>query len=383
MTSNEIFIGREQIMKRLNRDVFQAPANAMGYCYSLIGPNSVGKTTLIGRLAQQLAANPIENVYYFRTEIMDSTTFWDYWVDLIVRFSKAIPESKLLSAPNPDPFYVDSVLDTYEFFTDPEVTGQRDTKDFMRNATSYLNTLFKYYRELGIRIIITIDEFDRAHDVFQTGTFFQRLFALTPKSGEKLLLSIITISRRSVGTIAHHMQAGSDFEDAFPPLPLRGFSNKELDLYFDTYKDLDCGLLSQEIRQQILYLCGRSPGLLMRMRHEIELWDDGPVDIARIYAEYGGFIRTAFQRMCTLMKTEYVDQQKNQDCMSIFIQKFIGPAYSEELHLKVQNLYNFGFITRTSTADDIFVLAGLKNPSDEEGTIYEPLSAYFVEFVAY
>lgn len=43
MPATEIFIGREKISERLRRDVFRVSNGSYGHCYSLIGPNGIGR----------------------------------------------------------------------------------------------------------------------------------------------------------------------------------------------------------------------------------------------------------------------------------------------------------------------------------------------------
>ena len=379
MSVGEIFIGRAAECARLRKDVFRVPEGSFGGCYSLIGPNGVGKTTLVRHLSQELERDPVPNTYYFSTVMEDGMTFWSYWMDLLLRFAEEIPEAALRAAPHFHQYTVEKILETYRFFR--ENIANVEAVTFKMYAVGYLNSIFTHYTKLGIRIILTIDEFDRARQIFaDDGQFFQRLFGLTSKGASRHDLSILTISRRSVSTIAHHMQEGSNFEDAYPPLALKGFSNEELDQYFATYRDLPTGELPEIDRQQILFLCGRSPGLLMRMRHEIDLLDSASVDISALYTEHGGFIRTAYERMCTLMKTEYVDQAKTQDSLDIFCQQFIGPICVEEFSGKIERLYSYGFITRSGDTEDIFTLAGVKERT-EAGSIYEPLAPYIVDYV--
>ena len=251
-------------VKKLRRDVFLPAPEDLGSCYSLTGPNSTGKTTLIRHLMGELAQAALPNVYCFYRNIETGYTFWSFWASLILEFSKALREEQLRAAPTPDGYIVEELLETYDFFR------TRSPETDFGNATNYLNNLFDNYTRLGIHIILVLDEFDRAAEVFRDTQFYDRLFSLSPKSGSELKLSIVTVSRRSYGTIAVYDPEGSDPSEAFPQLALRGFSNRELEDYFATYADLpwneDRRLPSQQERQAILYFGGRSPAVLMNLR---------------------------------------------------------------------------------------------------------------------
>lgn len=376
-----IFIGREEICRRLRRDVFRVEDGSFGRCYSLVGPNGIGKTMLIRHMAEEFNACPIPDTYYFSTVLEDGCTFWSFWSEVILQFADQIGKEQLAGVPEYDKRLVEKILSTYRFF-DENLGNIDNDKESMSRAVTLLNRLFLYYKQLGIRIIITIDEFDRARTIFGDGQFFQRLFGLTGKGASNLNLSIITISRRSVCTIAHHMQEGSNFQDAYPPLTLKGFSNTEMEQYFATYERLGAEPLTEKEKQEIVCLCGRNPGLLMGMRHEIELLENGEVEISQIYTEHGAFVRTAYERMCTLMKSEYVNQEKTMSSMDIFIQQFIGPIYMEKISERLEKLYQYGFITKCGqNEENVYELSGLREYRDRGNLIYEPMSPYFVDYV--
>lgn len=385
MDSSSIFIGREAELERLRQEVFFVNLGSRGFCYSLIGLNGIGKTTLIRKLTEEFNADRPNNTFCFSTSIIDGTSFWLFWTELVIKFSKVIDQDVLRqAAENSKIDNTDEILKMYSFFK--ENLAFLDTSDFRAQSVIHLSALFPYYSEMGIRIIITIDEFDHAHKVFQDGQFFQFLFSLTPKGSlTKLNLSIITISRRRVYTIAHDMQEGSNFEDAFPPLALRGFNDQELKEYFDTYQNLPCGLPSEEAKKQILYLCGRSPGLLMGLRHEFEFIDEQAPDIGSVYTEHGQFIKNAYSRMITLMEKSFADRGQKKPLLDVFIQAFVGPAYDENFDFEMPLLYDHGFVTKGKDGSNIFVYSGIK-PQQNGGkadnqTIFEPIAPYFIEYI--
>lgn len=385
MALQTLFIGRQSELNRLRRDVFFADPNSYGFCYSLIGLNGIGKTTLIRKLTEEFNANRPHNTFCFSTDIIDGVSFWLFWTRLVLKFEKAISEDVLRAASAEAAFdNTEEILEIYDFFRENRTCT--DTFEFRSQAIIYLSELFPYYTEMGIRIILTIDEFDHAKETFEDGQFFQFLFSLTPKGAlTPLNVSIVSISRRRVSTIAHHMQDGSNYEDAFPPLSLKGFNDADLACYFSTYESLPCGLLDSGIQKQILYLCGRSPGLLMRLRHEFEVMDEPTTDVAWIYAEHGQFIKNAFSFMIKLMKEAYADHECKKPLLEVFIQKFIGPASDDNFDDELPLLYDYGFVTKGTTQSNIFLMAGIEEPckdaSAESKVVYEPIAPYFVEYV--
>lgn len=381
MDFDTLFIGRDYELDRLRKEVFFVKPKSRGFCYSLIGLNGIGKTTLIRHLTEEFKANRPPNAYCFSSIITDGVSFSLFWTQLVLQISKVITEDVLAEAADKSGCdNSEEILEAYDFFR--ENKAYTETSEFRSQAMTYLPVLFEYYTEMGFRIIITIDEFDRARETFKNGQFFQFLFNLSPKgSSIPLNLSILTISRRRVSTIAHHMQDGSIFEDAYPPFVLKGFNDAELKAYFDTYGQLPCGLLPKEAEKQILYLCGRSPGLLMGMRHEFEVMRESSTDIGWIYAEHGHFIKVAYGRMITLMETTFADREHKKPLLEVFIQRFIGPVYDDNFKDELPLLYDYGFVTKSSGENNIFTLSGTQWGQTGRDVMYEPIAPYFVDYI--
>lgn len=387
MNSNEIFIGREAELDRFRKDVFFVEEGSYGYCSSLIGLNGIGKTALIRRLSEEFECNQPEKTFYYATTMEDGITYWSFWINLIYQMSFDIDQEylseKIPSPTMPERNAIKKILALYDFVN----TNAMDTSSasYKQQFTILFNDLFKNYTTLGIRIIITIDEFDRAQQIFKDGQFFQKLFSLSPKgSATRLNLSIITISRRRVSTIAHHMQDGSSFEAAYPTIALKGFTNQELNEYFETYRSLPCGYPTDEEKQQILYLCGRSPDILMPFRHELETLENA-LDVSNIYSEHGLFIKNSYNRMITLLESTYADRAHQKPLLEVFIQYFIGPVYDDSFDMEVPMLYDYGFVLKSDREDNGFSTSKASTSEEETNArnriLYEPIAPYFIEYI--
>lgn len=381
----KLFIGRKKTLSDIRKDIFvQMPGE--GHCHSIMGANDIGKTTLVKKWIEEFEASEHPNIYCIPTEFIASATYWTFWAELIQLLADEIPETALAQSPNPEQRYIDQILDAYRFFDDDDLTAGLSSDSYNPKATRHLNRIFTAYTRLGLHIILIIDEFDRARQAFpeenDDGGFFQRLFSLTEKGASTYNLTILLISRRRVGTIAHHMADGSDFESAFPPKALKGFDDDELEEYFSTYADLPVGIPDEETKKAILYFCGRHPGLLLCMRRAAEHLEKGlPLNIQNIFEENHLEIHKFYTRMARLLKEEYINRERTLNCIGTFAQIFIGPAYDKRLPERMQRIENYGFISR-AYQQNIFQLAGIDD-CNTYGVLkgYEPLSPYFVEYV--
>ncbi len=385
---SQYFFGREEQLDLLRKKFFVTKPG-QGYCAAVNGPNDIGKTMLIREAAKRFETEEHSNVYYFPTQIVAESSYWHFWTGLIRNFVVRIPEKKLLAAPNPDPDFIEIILNAYAFFKDPDNLDRMGSSSFHSEAVEHLNLLFLAYTQLGIHILITIDEFDMARTAFPVdggdGSFFQRLYMLSPKSSNEYHLSILLISRRRIGTIAHHMADGSDIEAAFPQdFVLRGFENQEMDAYFDSYRDLPCGMPTEEQIRQIYYFCGRHPGQLMKMRELFEQYCDASQSLmpAELYHDYGQKMTTLYDRLNKLLRTEYVDRANERNCVGVFSQLFVGPAYDPNLTNYLEQIYKYGLLSKwKKTGKNIFQLAGLPyEDKSEQRFDYEPMSPYYVEY---
>ena len=393
VATNNFFIGRRNTLKGIEEDIFVLTPGT-GSCHSIMGPNDIGKTELVRKWAERFKerkeAAGIENVYYFSLTLQGVKGYCEFWLSLFKKFSEEIPMEMLEALPKANALLLKRIKIGYERFNDDNwnanfLAGTEKEKMLCKShILGYLDSIFDNYTALGIQIILTIDEFDLATKVFpieqNDGSFFQKLFDLSQKgSGDVRNLTILLISRRRVGTIAHNMDEGSSFESAYPPEALGGFDDEEMEEYFDSFRELSMGVPDEELRRNITYFCGRHPGLLAKMRYILNNYSEN--SFGELYTQYGIPIRAIYNRMGTLLKSEFVDGERKTNCIDTYWQSFIGPAYDTNLKSKLDLLIGYGFATR-SRNKSIYELAGMEKPTFYAACYnMEPISPYFVEFL--
>lgn len=415
--SRSLFLGRADSIEKLEREVFSVPVGCFGDCLSICGPHGIGKTYLIdhmrGMFEQRVSLLEFPKEYCFYLEIVTkgTQTLVDFQNDLLARLAGELTEDLLEEAveqqrENPVAYRsakksMKNLLAAYQLPNQQPNRGSEGYENWCSRIDRSMqsdgtSSVFRNYTNLGFRIILILDEFDRAAREYPSGDIFHWLFSLSNKSstGSRLNLSTVLISRRRPNQIAHHMEDGSNFEDAYPPHALRGFNNQELDEYFKSFEGFACSVPTQKMRQQILYLCGRHPGLLMRMRAEISKDTAAEPNVNVIWRNNTGLFKTVYEKMCTQMQNERISVSTNTTLMDALLYQFEFFATEEDSHYD-ERLVNTGYATKTVEEEpvvdsetgikyypDIFTLSGVKDVEDAVELLKcEPLSPYFLEYV--
>jgi len=404
----KVFVGREKVLEDARKNIFvtELDEDTQGYSCSIMGLNGIGKTSLVEHWAKRWKEeNKNPNIYYFGTslakeEVKDA---WTFWVDLIGLIKEDITKEKLEAAPNAKAEWVEEVLKIFQNLkTSADYWAEPNEELRNMNRAECVTKFFRMLDKLGIYLIISIDEFDNALTLFpkedekDNGAFFRRLFSLSAKAS-CCNRSILLISRRHVGTIAHGMPEGSSFVDAYEPYALSGLEYQEAIQYLCKLKNYR--RLKDDDFARIVGYCGTHPGLLNKLGTSIDAVGAGEeLDINTVFVKNAAKIHPVFQRMHDLMKNEYVDTGRMKKCVGAFKQSFLGPVYDEDSLIKtyLETMRNHGYVIKREKSEknepvNVFELAGYTEKQYEgyrensfaEQQDYEPISPYFVYYMKY
>ena len=408
MFDMDLYIKRKWYENKLWTGVFELPADKDGDCRSLHGVNNVGKTTLIKKLADRFNQSEHPYVYYYYTTVAGKESRWHFWQSLFKQMQKDFTCECMKKAPNPSEEQRNDVLEAFRWFSENDICEIE--KNSRASGSSY-EDVFTNLRLMGFKIILVIDEFDMCDVMCKKGDgqFFLQLFGLSKKSGTGQHHSIILVSRRHVKTIEHDMSGGSHLADAYDDILLQGFNNSEMQEYFNSYSKLECGVLDDDSKRDVIYYCGRNPGLLMTMREAVDDYYNqyGKIDVHRSAAKKMGQLTSSYDRMIELMKNEPIvfskgglsyDQGVQSDlygstiwCFDAFVENFIGPiTFEGSVHKSfMDHLRDRGFVSKFDNDDpkvedsfcysSLLSMAGLCN--DEKAVEYEPLCLYIVDYI--
>lgn len=427
MMNDNYFFGRARELERLRQDVFFPSGGDYGRYFSLCGPHGIGKTYLIHQLMEEYEAamegEEDRRSFCFYRQLPNSGSedpLVDFKCRLLSDLADALPlellrksltaiqgdEKKLWKAQNAlENLEIAYALVGPEGMCDPEDKNRyrwwsREIDKCFESDTDI--SVFQMYTILGFRVILLLDEFDRAENGFPSGDIFQWLFSLSNKSstGRNLNLSIGVISRRRPATFTGSMNDGSDFEAAYPPMVLSGFSNDDLDGpegYFASFGRP----LSEAVKSRIQFYCGRHPALLMDMRREVLRSQDPEPDVDAIWNSSPSFARV-YNKMCGQMESDSLRHRFDVTLMDAFMYRFVYFAGAEDAvsardpdqQLYAEKLVDAGFAIRPDWSrscledgqgryyPDIFFRAGEKDRNAAREPLFcEPLSPFFLSYV--
>lgn len=271
------FIGRKSEIERLRRLFINSGIKT---AKSIIGLTRTGKSSLVDNAFLDIPET--EKILYVNVTLGDFS-YYEMWQDIMWRLRKQLKCKKLLD---------DEIKDLLANFDE-------DDLKWVKLNHSVKDT-FEYLNEIEIRVILVLDEFDRASVVFENDTKkYDMLRELL--SSPKYNLYAITISRRNLNTIEGTTYQSSTLHGVLDPIYFKGFTEEDMKEYYDTLKKYNIYLTAEQ-KKEIEYYTGSSPYLLSIFGNKLveRKRNEKPLDITDV-----------FQNDCKLINDYYRDVQRH------------------------------------------------------------------------
>lgn len=342
------YIGRTEIFQELQNSIFYD--NERHSSMLISGLPRMGKTSLVKKCLSEKDELIRKNICTCYITLSTQYNFAYFLLEIIISIRDEMEKHKLWDA------YLEKCYKRIE------------VEENAYKINRYMKKIFMYLKkELDIKCIIVIDEFDSADRVFENNSSFFQIFRDYATQSE-YNITFILIARKDMGQIENTMPTGSDLRGAFSERILTGFTQKETDMYFQLIEE--CGVsLEQEQKNQILYYAGCSPLLLSYMGHGIlSVREDiaaADIDITEIYRIHQKDFFDYYKRLISFMKKE--------DKYFGIIQILIGPVYNVTKH-EIEELLTCGY---TYLNHDKQII----DPLTRTSLKYRTLSMHFLEYI--
>lgn len=237
------FIGRKKILAKFKKTFLDDPLRSNK---SIVGLPRTGKTSLI---ANTFINIPTDIIYIF-INLNELSTYEEIWLDICYEISNFF-KNKNLEFPE-----VEECIKSIE--NQPII--------WIKMVRNIKNT-FEKIAQNNYKVIIALDEFDNATDLFNGETKKFELFR-TIFSDSQYTVSAIIISRRQLHTIEGTTYQSSTFHGIFDHIAFKGFDEEDMADYFQIFSDYGI-ILTDEQKDDIVYYAGNIPYLLSIIGHYI------------------------------------------------------------------------------------------------------------------
>ncbi|MCI8513820.1 MAG: ATP-binding protein [Lachnospiraceae bacterium] len=319
VVTGESFIGRRKLIEELERKYISGGRSGS---LSIYGMPRVGKSSLIYNLFRRPAAEENPGLVTVTVDLGMQESFFSLWRNIVRGIRRAMRKKGIGGEEADGLFEVLSELYTsYELLIED------------------LEDLFDTLNEMGVRLLICIDEFDACTRIFadenaSSSTYFQ--FLRTVATNPEYNVSFVLISRRSLEHLEEKAGGGSVLHLALEKRPISGFDEADKEAYKRTLAahGVEVG---KNLEKKLWHYGGGSPYLLSILGST--LVNEAPEkDLDKLYPEYSQQFLDYYKRVSELLKEE--------DYYKRMLEAFVGPKY-DLTQSHVQELINRGYVTRT------------------------------------
>lgn len=186
-----------------------------------------------------------------------------------------------------------------------------------------VESLFKWITKENIRVILAIDEFDAASDLFKETADFEFLRDLS--SNRDIGLSLVLVSRRQLYMIEKKNFNNSTFHGVVQTYPINGFEQEDLEEFYGVLSKNYRINLNDYSKDRLIYYCGKSPYLLSMFAYDIveDNFAGKEINIDVIYRRREIDIENYYKSIFACLNNDMIDVQGAYDEAST-IEKLVG-----------------------------------------------------------
>lgn len=308
--SGDSFIGRKKFVSNIRRLFLETKT---GVAQSIVGLTRMGKTSAVkNSFLNELP----DNVLYVYEDLGEWSNYNELWQDICLNLKDKL-DDKGIDCRN-----IEDCLLSMESENIPWIKMIRNVKK-----------IFGYLAESGLKVVLVLDEFDNARELFEETRHFE-LFRTIFSDG-RYNVSAITVSRRNLYTIEGSTYQSSTFHGVLDVVPFKGFDDADMEEYFDVFGKNGVSL-SEEQKNKIVYYAGNVPYLLSILGHYIlnAAASNEDIDIDEIFLSKCKSIND-YYRDC-------IEHLKRDDDLKRIIPFVIGPNVGVTKNDK-DELFNLGY----------------------------------------
>ena len=223
---------------------------------SITGLKRFGKTSVAKEVISRVKEESEEKVIAIFINLAKQRSFPDF----LMAVRNGLEDEIMSDDSMAEIIYQNTVFNRYLSrinMVKPESKTYRDT----------LESIFKWISKKDIRIILAIDEFDAASDLFKETADFEFLRDLS--SNRDIGLSLMLVSRRQLYMIEKKNFNNSTFHGVVQTYPVNGFDSMDLKEFFEVLKKFYNIELNDFSRERLKYYCGQSPYLFSMFAYDI------------------------------------------------------------------------------------------------------------------
>lgn len=239
---------------------------------SITGLPRFGKTSLVKTVLNSLKQYDDSGLLIIFLDLAKYKTFSDVLEAIWIKL-----EDSLHNSAKPE------LLETKIFKLQTEKVELAIKNGKLNHLRMGLENCISWISDQNFKIILVMDEFDAASNIFTSTSDFEYFRDLA--SNSDFDLSLLLISRRPVYMIEKKNLIQSTFHGVLQSYPINGFNLDDMDQYFSILDKLYDIRVNDSEKNVLLHYCGRSPFLFSIIGHElVEMLEaDGPVCIEKAY----------------------------------------------------------------------------------------------------